>query len=77
MKVARHHYTNEQAVFKIIEKEKIMNEADQNRLNRELKIMRKVRHPNIIQLYEIIETKKYIYLVTEYATRGELFDHIV
>ena len=32
--------------------------------------MRKVRHPNIIQLYEIIETKKYIYLVTEYAVRG-------
>jgi serine/threonine protein kinase len=42
-----------------------------------MKIMRKVRHPNIAQLYQIIETNKYIYLVMEYAARGELFDHIV
>lgn len=47
------------------------------RLDREMKIMRKVKHPNITQLYQIIETKKYIYLVMEYAPRGELFDHIV
>lgn len=32
--------------------------------------MRKVKHPNITQLYQIIETKKYIYLVMEYASRG-------
>ena len=39
--------------------------------------MRKVRHPNIAQLYQIIETNNHMYLVMEYAARGELFDHIV
>lgn len=75
--IARHRQTSEQVAIKIIEKSKIENEADRVRLEREMKIMRKVRHPNIAQLYQIIETNKYIYLVMEYAARGELFEHIV
>lgn len=71
--IAKHKLTNEQVAIKIIEKSKIENEADRVRLDREMKIMRKVRHPNIVQLYQIIETTKYIYLVMEYAARGELF----
>ena len=39
--------------------------------------MKMVRHPNIIQLYEIIETPKQLYLIMEYASGGELFDYIV
>jgi len=35
--------------------------------------MKKVRHPNIIYLYEIIETTEFIYLIMEYAEQGELF----
>lgn len=35
--------------------------------------MKTVRHPNIIHLYEIIETDTLIYLVLEYAEQGELF----
>jgi len=36
-----------------------------------------VRHPNVIQLYEIIETEKELYMIMEYANGGELFDYIV
>ena len=35
--------------------------------------MRVLRHPNIIQLYEIIETDEHIFLITEFAEQGELF----
>lgn len=47
------------------------------RVTREICILKVLRHPNIIQLYEIIETKKDIYLIMEFADGGELFDYIV
>ena len=39
--------------------------------------MKKVRHPNVIQLYEIIETEKELFMIMEHANGGELFDFIV
>jgi 5'-AMP-activated protein kinase catalytic alpha subunit len=44
---------------------------------REIHILKLIRHPNIIQLYEIIETKKSLYLIMEFASGGELFNYIV
>ena len=51
--------------------------ADVERVAREIHILKLIRHPNIIQLYEIIETSKQLYLIMEYASGGELFDYIV
>lgn len=51
--------------------------ADIERVTREIHILRRTRHPNIVQLYDIIETKKQLFLVMEHATNGELFDYIV
>lgn len=50
---------------------------DVERVAREIHILKMIRHPNIIQLYEIIETPKQLYLIMEYANGGELFDYIV
>ncbi len=36
-----------------------------------------LRHPNIVHLYDVIETDKYIGIIIEYASGGELFDHIL
>lgn len=46
-------------------------------MTREIHILKLVRHPNIVQLYEIIETPKKLFLVMEYMENGELFDYIV
>lgn len=51
--------------------------ADVERVSREIHILKLIRHPNIIQLYEIIETPRQLYLIMEYASGGELFDYIV
>lgn len=63
--------------IKILEKDKIQDNSDVNRIAKEIEILKKLRHPNIIMLYEIIETEKELYLIMEYATGGELFDYIV
>lgn len=39
--------------------------------------MKRLRHPHIIRLYQVMETEKMIYLVTEFAPGGEIFDHLV
>ena len=51
--------------------------SDIERITREIRILKFTRHPHIIQLYNIIETTQLLYLITEYAKGGELFDYIV
>lgn len=63
--------------IKILEKDRITDLADVERVVREIHILKLIRHPNIIQLYEIIETPKQLYFIMEYASGGELFDYIV
>jgi len=56
----------------------IRNKAIKNKLlMREIEIMKKVDHPNILKLYEVFESKNYLHLVLEHVTGGELFNHIV
>ena len=47
------------------------------RVEREIQILKLVKHKNIIQLYEVMETPQKIYLVMELCEGGEFFDYIV
>lgn len=69
--------SGEKVAIKVLEKEKIVDVNDVERVAREIHILKIVRHPVVVQLYEIIETAKEIYLIMEYARGGELFEYIV
>eukprot|EP00388_Colpodella_angusta_P037067 GDKK01040601.1.p1 GENE.GDKK01040601.1~~GDKK01040601.1.p1 ORF type:complete len:680 (+),score=75.38 GDKK01040601.1:188-2041(+) len=47
------------------------------KVRREIDILRKLRHPHVIRLYEIIDTPSDLFMIMEYASGGELFDFIV
>eukprot|EP00850_Spirogloea_muscicola_P000258 SM000001S04660 [mRNA] locus=s1:1508596:1511928:- [translate_table: standard] len=49
----------------------------EEKVRREIKILRLFMHPHIIRLYEVIETPTDIFVVMEYVKSGELFDYIV
>ena len=72
-----HILTDEKVAVKILEKDKIVDVNDVERVAREIHILKILRHPVVVQLYEIIETEKELYLIMEYARGGELFDYIV
>lgn len=76
VKLALHTPSGEKIAIKILEKDIIKKEEDLMRIRREIKILSQVRHPNIIQLYEIIETNKYFFFLMEYAEQGELAEYI-
>jgi serine/threonine protein kinase len=77
VKLAVHLPTGEKVAVKILEKSRIKEQADVRRVNREIKILKRSRHANIVQLYEVLDTQNSIYLMMENCEGGELFDYIV
>ena len=53
VRIGTHTITNELVAIKILEKDKIKDKSDVERVTREINILKKVRHPNVIQLYEV------------------------
>lgn len=62
--------------IKIIDKTQL-NPGSLQKLFREVRIMKTLDHPNIVKLFQVIETEKTLYLVMEYASGGEVFDYLV
>lgn len=63
--------------IKVIDKAKLPSDYEVRHLHREAQILRMMDHPNIIQLFEVMETKKNLFLVLEYASGGEMLDVIM
>ncbi|CAB3994469.1 MAP microtubule affinity-regulating kinase 3 isoform X4 [Paramuricea clavata] len=76
VKLAKHTPTDKEVAIKIIDKTQL-NPSSLQKLFREVRIMKFLDHPNIVKLYEVIETDKTLYLVMEYASGGEVFDYLV
>ena len=62
--------------IKIIDKEKILKAGMMEQIKKEISVMRHVRHPNVVQLYEVMASKTKIYIVMEYVKGGELFNKV-
>ncbi|KAK4473368.1 hypothetical protein MN116_004526 [Schistosoma mekongi] len=76
VKLAQHVSTGREVAVKVIDKTQL-NQASLKKLFREVNIMKMLNHPNIVRLYEVIESERHVYLVMEYAENGEVFDHLV
>eukprot|EP00124_Ichthyophonus_hoferi_P001720 Ihof_evm3s98 gene=Ihof_evmTU3s98 len=76
VRLALHTITDETVAVKIVNKTKL-DPAWIHKLIREVHIMKLLDHPNIIRLYEVIDTEATLYVFMEYAQGGELFDFII
>ncbi|KAM6972869.1 serine/threonine-protein kinase SIK2 [Aplochiton taeniatus] len=75
VKLARHRITKTEVAIKIIDKTQL-DAVNLEKIYREVQIMKMLDHPHIIKLYQVMETKSMLYLVTEYAKNGEIFDYL-
>ena len=77
VKLSIHIPTKEYVAIKILEKSRIHDKEELERVEKEIKYLKLLNHPNIIQIYEVIDNPKYFYIVMEYVSGGELFNYIV
>lgn len=74
---ARNIKTGQSVAIKVIDKEKVLRVGLMNQIKREISVMKLVRHPNIVHLYEVMATKTKIYFIMEYCKGGELFNKVL
>ncbi|KAJ1735837.1 hypothetical protein LPJ61_000343 [Coemansia biformis] len=77
VKLAVHKDSGDEVAIKLIKKESIDTEVKLSKIKREIAALKAVNFRYIVRLYDIIETERYIGIVIEYASGGELFDHIL
>ena len=77
VRVGTHTITGEKVAIKILEKDRIESKSDVERVTREINILKKVRHPNVIQLYEVsikqsnheIDYRDFTTIILDYGIR--------
>jgi 5'-AMP-activated protein kinase catalytic alpha subunit len=73
---ARHIKTGQSVAIKVIDKQKVLKVGMIDQIKREISVMRIIKHPNVVQLYEVMASKTKIYFVIEYIKGGELFNKV-
>jgi len=73
---SKNKFTDEEVAIKVVQKRDI-KPRDLELLEREIKILKKLRHPNIVRLYDLFDGPEKLYIVLELVPGGELFDQLV
>ncbi|KAI5645359.1 protein kinase domain-containing protein [Phthorimaea operculella] len=76
VKMARHVFTGEKVAVKVIDKSKL-DSVSKSHLFQEVRCMKLVQHPNVVRLYEVIDTQTKLYLILELGDGGDLYDYIM
>jgi len=73
VRVGLHKPSNMKVAIKVYPKEKILEPNRQKSVRREIKIMERMNHPNIIKIYDTIETRNYVNIIMEYIDGKSLY----
>eukprot|EP01135_Chromosphaera_perkinsii_P005740 Nk52_evm40s359 gene=Nk52_evmTU40s359 len=76
VKLGFHVLTEEKVAVKVIEKYRLSSEEEKEAIVKETNALKKLKHENIIQLYEVYEDKSMIYLFMELALGGDLYEYV-
>lgn len=76
VKFGRHVETGQSVAIKIIARDHVLRHKMVDQIKREISTMKLIKHPNVINLIEVMASKTKIFIVLEYVDGGELFDKI-
>ncbi|XP_041967249.1 LOW QUALITY PROTEIN: serine/threonine-protein kinase BRSK2 [Alosa sapidissima] len=76
VKLGIHCVTCQKVAIKIVNREKL-SDSVLMKVEREIAILKLIEHPHVLKLHDVYENKKYLYLVLEHVSGGELFDYLV
>ena len=69
--------TGEKVAIKILEKSQITNDNDKGRIIKEINVLKKMHHPNIVKLFSVVNTDRQLYIIMEYIRGKELYQHLL
>lgn len=67
---------NNKVAMKIIDKNKIELDEINDDIKREINILKKLSHPNIVKIYEFYESDNCFYIINEYCKGGQLYEYL-
>ena len=72
----RHKQTNDKIAMKIYDKNRLNDPAKKRSVSREISLLQRLDHPNIVKFYESIDTNKTINLVMEHVKGKSLYTYL-
>lgn len=71
-----HHLSRRKVAIKVIDKTKLSDPNEAKRMQREIRVLKRLSHECVIKLFEVLDAEGRLYLVMEYAPQGSLLDYV-